>query len=36
MDVGHSWDVEVAPCTVLDSGFDAVDSRFQVPDSSLC
>ena len=36
MDVGHSWDVEVAPCTVLNSGFHAVDSRFQELDSSLC
>ena len=36
MDVGHSWDVEVAPCTVLNSGFHAVDSRFQELDSSPC
>ena len=36
MDVGHSGDVEVAPCTVLNSGFHAVDSRFQELDSSLC
>ena len=27
---------EIESSTVLDSGFRAVDSRFQVPDSSIC
>ena len=36
MDVGHSWDVEVAPCTVLNSEIHAEDSGFQVLDSPTC